>query len=110
MPKRRVPGHLYRRPRRRDDARPNLPAAPTPSEPGTDAELGSDRAPSAAVSGGRPLRPTQRIAGAGRFVRSAAPAPEVELDYGQVLGDLRQIGIWAALAFAILIALAFVIR
>ncbi|HEY3109678.1 MAG TPA: hypothetical protein VGL23_13040 [Chloroflexota bacterium] len=110
MPKRRVPGHLHRRPRRRDDARPNLPAAPTPGEPAMDAELGSDPAPAAAIPAGRPLRPTQRIGGASRFVRSAAPPPEVELDYGQVIGDLRQIAIWAALAFAILIALAFVIR
>jgi hypothetical protein len=108
MPKRRVPGHLHRRPRRRDDARPNLPAASPPLEPAEAAAGATEPEPPAAS--GRPLRPTQRIASANRFVRSAAPAPEVQVDYGQVMADLRQIGIFAALAFAILIALAFVIR
>jgi hypothetical protein len=108
MPKRRVPGHLHRRPRRRDDARPNLPAASAPREP---AEVDGPPEPAAPPApGGRPLRPTQRIGNANRFVRSAAPAPEIEVDYGQVMGDLRQIGVFAALAFAILIVLAFVIR
>jgi hypothetical protein len=109
MPKRRVPGHLHRRPRRRDDARPNLPAASAPLEP-TDAAAGPSEPAPPAGPGGRPLRPTQRIGAANRFVRSAAPAPDLQVDYGQVVADLRQLGIVAALAFAGLIALAFVIR
>jgi hypothetical protein len=109
MPKRRVPGHLHRRPRRRDDARPNIPGAPPPLEPAVNREPGSEPPP-AATPGGRPPRPTQRLTGPARFVRSAAPPPEVELDYGAVIGDLRQIGILAALAFVVLIVLALVIR
>lgn len=58
---------------------------------------------------GRPLRPTLRQAAGGRLVRSATPA-EPEVDYGQVIGDLRQIGVLAGLAFLILVGLAFVIR
>ena len=110
MPKRRVPGHLHRRPRRRDDARPNIPGAPPPLEPAIDRARGAEPLPPAATPGGRPPRPTQRLTGPARFVRSAAPPPEVELDYGAVIGDLRQIGILAALAFVVLIVLALVIR
>src|SRR5262245_12398295 len=109
MPKRRVPGHLNRRPRRRDDARPNLPAASTPAEP-SEAAAAAPAGPTPPVPAGRPLRPTQRLGTPGRFVRSAAPAPEIELDYRQVMGDLRQIGVLAAIAFAVLIGLALVIR
>jgi hypothetical protein len=105
MPKRRVPGHLHRRPRRRDDARPNVPAAPVPSEPAEAIEGAIEAAPA-----GRPLRPTQRLGGASRFARSAAPPPEVELDYQQIKGDLRQIGVLAVAAFAVLIGLALFIR
>src|SRR5262245_22282958 len=108
MPKRRVPGHLNRRPRRRDDSRPNLPSAPPPLEPARDAATAPEAG--APTPGGRPPRPTQRLGGASRFVRSAAPPPEVQIDYRQVVADLRQIGILAAIAFLILIGLTFVIR
>src|SRR5262245_51447126 len=106
MSKRRVPGHLNRRPRRRDDARPNVPAAPAPIEPAADAVA---PAQPATTPSGRPLRPTQRIGPANRFARSAAPPAEVEIDYAQVIGDLRQIAFFAAIAFAVLILLAIVI-
>src|SRR5947208_16587036 len=110
MPKRRVPGHLNRRPRRRDDARPNVPGAPLPVEPVVDGEPAREPPSAAATPSGRPPRPTQRLTGPSRFVRSAAPPPDVVLDYGAVIGDLRQIGILAALAFAVLIVLAVVIH
>jgi hypothetical protein len=50
-----------------------------------------------------------RQGAASRFVRSAAPV-ELDIDYEQVMHDLRQIGVLAALAFVVLIALAFVIH
>jgi hypothetical protein len=109
MPKRRVPGHLQRRSRRRDDARPNVPASPPPLEPSQTPPIGPEAGAAPAPSG-RPLRPTQRMAGPGRFARSATPAPEVEIDYRPVMADLRQLGLWAGIAFAILIALTFIIR
>jgi hypothetical protein len=113
MPKRRVPGHLNRRPRRRDDARPNLPSAPPPLDPTRDAAAAPEAVGApvpAPTPGGRPPRPTQRLGGASRFVRSAAPPPEVQVDYRYVMADLRQLCTWAALAFVILLGLTLVIR
>jgi hypothetical protein len=112
MPKRRVPGHLQRRARRRDDARPNIPPTTRPvgDEPAASAAEAPSAPLSASVPAGRPLRPTQRASSGTRFVRSAAPPPEMEVDYQSVVGDLRQIGILALLAFAVLIVLAFVIH
>jgi len=110
MPKRRVPGHLHRRPRRRDDARPNLPGASPPLDPAADSVVGPEAGAAAPAPGARPPRPTQRLGGASRFVRSAAPPAEVEIDYRQVMADLRQLAIWAAVAFLVLIVLTLVIR
>src|SRR5437870_211981 len=88
MPKRRVPGHLQRRARRRDDARPNIPPASRPVADDATApapEAGVAPQP-ASVSTGRPLRPTQRMSAGTRFARSAAPPPELEVDYRAVVG------------------------
>jgi hypothetical protein len=109
MPKRRVPGHLNRRSRRRDDSRPNVPA-PTPIEPAEIDGVRPDAPAAASIPGARPLRPTQRSGAANRFVRSAAPPPAAEVDYRPVMADLRQIGMWAAVAFVVLVALTFIIR
>src|SRR5438046_10687967 len=89
MPKRRVPGHLQRRARRRDDARPNIPPTTRPvgDEPAASAAEAPSAPLSASVPAGRPLRPTQRASSGTRFVRSAAPPPELEVDYQSVVGD-----------------------
>jgi hypothetical protein len=117
MPKRRVPGHIQRagRGRRRVD-QPLPPQGPRPAEApspedGDDEVVSIERPVSGAAVApvGRPLRPTMRQGAASRFVRSAAPV-ELDIDYEQVMHDLRQIGVLAALAFVVLIALAFVIH
>lgn len=110
MPKRRVPGHLQRTGRRRRDREPNVP-------PLVHRGASDDEAPSALpgaqpeVVTGRPLRPTQRAAmGVGRFARTAQPSIDMATEYRYVIGDLRQIGVLAAIAFAILAVLTMVIR
>ena len=112
MPKKRVPGHLNRRRRRRDGG-PNLPresgldgTAPEapPAEPAPTYSTGVP------TPTGRPLRPTLRRGMVGAPGRAAAPPPPVEADYSYVIHDLRQIGILAAAGFAILIGLSFVVR
>jgi hypothetical protein len=114
MPKKRIPGHLSRR-RRRRDAGPNLPRetylegtpAPEPVEqPPAFASRPEGTRPAAAA---RPLRPTLRRGIAGSPGR-VAPPPPVEVDYSYVLDDLRQIAILAVAGFAVLIGLSFVVR
>ncbi|HEV8634662.1 MAG TPA: hypothetical protein VG370_10560 [Chloroflexota bacterium] len=110
MPKKRIPGHLKRRPRRRD-ATPNLPretrlesaAEPSPTE------QPPAYAASVPATSGRPLRPTLRRGIVGPSGRPARP-PAVEIDYRYVVQDLRQIAVLAAVGFAILIGLSFVVR
>ena len=112
MAKKRIPGHLNRR-RRRRDAGPNLPREPYldgaseagPVEPPPPAYPTSVPAPT-----GRPLRPTLRRGIVGAPGRAAAPPPPVEVDYSYVVQDLRQIAILAAAGFAVLIGLSFVVR
>ena len=119
MPKKRVPGHLNRRRRRRDGG-PNLPRETqlegvpeqAPSEPpayAASVPAASAAYPPAAPAGGRPLRPTLRRGVVGPTGRAPAP-PTVEIDYRYVVHDLRQIGVLAAAGFVILIVLSFVVR
>ena len=111
MPKKRVPGHLNRR-RRRRDAGPNLPASSyvegaseaEPVEPAPPTYPAGVPAPT-----GRPLRPTLRRGIVGSPGRAVAPPP-VEVDYSYVVHDLRQIAVLAAAGFAVLIGLSFVVR
>jgi hypothetical protein len=116
MPKKRVPGHLNRR-RRRRDAGPNLPSenyVESPPETAASETAAPGAAPpprpaSVPAAGGRPLRPTLRRGVVGGPGRPAAPPP-LQADYTYVVQDLRQIALLAGAGFLILVGLSFVLR
>ncbi len=99
MPRRRLPGHLNRRARRRDSG-PNLPA-------GSNSESIDASEPTAHGDGQATprLRPTLRQRGA-----PAARQTPLTFDYAYVAQDMRHIGILTALGLAVLLGLTFVIR